>query len=103
MNRPVGVGGGPGLCQGEHPDVRAVHGMRNGNFELMECTPAGQILLHRKQRLQLRVPVPQDLETLPAAVEAALRAYGSGRLALKKQYAPVNWGWQDTSGQVVHL
>ncbi|MFD9687374.1 hypothetical protein ACFWXO_16640 [Kitasatospora sp. NPDC059088] len=74
------------------------------NFELMECTPAGEILLlHRKQRLLLRVPVPQDLEALPAAVEAALKAYGTGRLALKKQYAPVNWGWQDTSGQVVHL
>ncbi|MEU9047175.1 MULTISPECIES: hypothetical protein [unclassified Kitasatospora] len=74
------------------------------HFELLECTPAGEILLlHRKQRLLLRVPVPQDFDTLPAAVEAALKAFGTGRLALKKQHAPVNWCWLDTAGQVVHL
>lgn len=73
------------------------------NFELLECTPAGEILLlHRKQCLLLRVPVPQDLDSLPVAVETALKAYGSGRLALKKQYDPVDWCWLDTSGQVFH-
>ncbi|MEU8516843.1 hypothetical protein AB0C76_35435 [Kitasatospora sp. NPDC048722] len=73
------------------------------NFELLECTPAGEVLLlHRKQRLLLRVPVPQDLDALPAAVEAALKGYGSGRLALKKQYAPVDWCWLDTTGRVFH-
>ncbi|MQS16303.1 hypothetical protein F7Q99_29825 [Streptomyces kaniharaensis] len=73
------------------------------NFELLECTPAGEILLaHRKQNVLLRVPVPEDLDILPAAVETALKGYASGRLALKKQYAPVNWYWLDTAAQVFH-
>ncbi|MGW2255972.1 hypothetical protein ACWCXH_38390 [Kitasatospora sp. NPDC001660] len=73
------------------------------NFELLDCTPAGEVLLvHRKQRLLLRVPVPQDLDTLPAAVETALKGYGSGRLALKKLYAPVDWCWLDSPEPVFH-
>ncbi|MGW2373383.1 hypothetical protein [Kitasatospora sp. NPDC001683] len=73
------------------------------HFALLECTPAGEVLLvHRKQHLLLRVPVPQDLDALPAAVETALKGYGSGRLALKKQYAPVNWTWLDSAAPVFH-
>ncbi|WP_328389982.1 hypothetical protein OHS81_34805 [Streptomyces sp. NBC_00400] len=61
------------------------------HFTLLECTPAGELLLaHRKQHLLLRVPVPKELDGLAAAVEAALKGYGRGRTALKRQYNPVN-------------
>lgn len=61
------------------------------HFALLECTPAGELLLaHRKQHLLLRVPVPQDLDDLAVAVEAAL----------KKQYAPVSWLWSDSAATV---
>lgn len=64
------------------------------HFSLMDCTPAGELLLvHQKQHLLLRVPVPQDLGDLEDAVRAALKGYGPGRNALKRQYAPVNWHW----------
>lgn len=74
------------------------------HFALLECTPAGELLLaHRKQHLLLRVPVPEELDGLAAAVEAALKGYGTGRNALKRQYNPVNWHWVDHSAQVHHL
>ncbi len=74
------------------------------HFALLECTPAGELLLaHSKQHLLLRVPVPQDLDSLAAAVEAALKGYGRERTALKKQYAPVNWLWSDKAATVSHL
>ncbi|MFD7704507.1 hypothetical protein [Streptomyces caelestis] len=74
------------------------------HFALLECTPAGELLLaHRKQHLLLRVPVPQDLHDLAVAVEAALKGYGRERAALKKQYAPVNWLWSDNAAVVNHL
>nr|WSW57420.1 hypothetical protein OG513_01885 [Streptomyces sp. NBC_00998] len=74
------------------------------HFALLECTPAGELLLaHRKQHLLLRVPVPQDLDDLAVAVEAALKGYGRERTALKKQYAPVNWLWSDSAATVHHL
>ncbi|WP_033895482.1 hypothetical protein, partial [Streptomyces anulatus] len=71
------------------------------HFALLECTPAGELLLaHRKQHLLLRVPVPQDLDALAVAVEAALKGYRRERTALKKQYAPVNWLWPDSAATV---
>ncbi|MEV3895015.1 hypothetical protein OG333_35910 [Streptomyces anulatus] len=71
------------------------------HFALLECTPAGELLLaHRKQHLLLRVPVPQDLDDLTGAVEAALKGYGRERTALKKQYTPVNWLWSDSAATV---
>ncbi|MFF3326449.1 hypothetical protein [Streptomyces sp. NPDC002889] len=74
------------------------------HFALLQCTPAGELLLaHRKQNLLLRVPVPENLDGLTAAVEAALKGYGTGRTALKKQCNPVNWHWVDNSAQVHHL
>jgi len=74
------------------------------HFKLLECSPAGELLLaHRKQHLVLRVPVPQDLDGLAPAVEAALKSYGRERTALKKRYAPVNWLWPDSSAVVGHL
>ncbi|MFI8823992.1 hypothetical protein [Streptomyces sp. NPDC053431] len=74
------------------------------HFALLECTPAGELLLaHRKQRLLLRVPVPQDLDDLAAAVETTLKGYGRERTALKKQYSPVNWLWSDSAATVHHL
>jgi hypothetical protein len=74
------------------------------HFALLECTPAGELLLaHRKQHLLLRVTVPLDLDQLAAAVEAALKGYGRERTALKKEYAPVNWLWSDDSAGVSHL
>ncbi|GAA2787886.1 hypothetical protein ACFQ0M_45805 [Kitasatospora aburaviensis] len=74
------------------------------HFTLLECTPAGELLLaHRKQHLLLRIPVPQDLDGLAPAVEAALKAYGRERTALKKQYTPVNWLWTDNTAPVYHL
>ncbi|MGR4880178.1 hypothetical protein ACIPUC_12170 [Streptomyces sp. LARHCF249] len=73
-------------------------------FALMECTPAGELLLvHREQNLLPRVPVPEDLGDLPSAVEDALRTYGTRRTALKKRSAPVNWHWVDESAQVHRL
>ncbi|MCX4632410.1 hypothetical protein [Streptomyces sp. NBC_01443] len=64
------------------------------HFALMDCTPAGELLLvHHKQHLLLRVPVPEDLGDLEDAVRAALKGYGPARNALKRQYAPVNWHW----------
>ncbi|MET8627830.1 hypothetical protein ABZW30_29490 [Kitasatospora sp. NPDC004669] len=40
------------------------------------------------------------MNALPAAVETALKGYGSGRLALKKQYTPVNRTWLDNAARV---
>ncbi|MFJ5553594.1 hypothetical protein [Streptomyces sp. NPDC093225] len=72
------------------------------HFSLMGCTPAGELLLvHGKQHLLLHVPVPEDLDDLADAVRAALKAYGPGRSALKRRYAPVAWHWQ-TDGAPVH-
>ncbi|MFC9586695.1 hypothetical protein ACFVJ8_28250 [Streptomyces yangpuensis] len=74
------------------------------HFTLLECTPAGELLLaHRKQHLLLSVPVPQELDDLAAAVETALKGYGRERTALKKQYSPVNWLWADSAATVNHL
>ncbi|MFF9481549.1 hypothetical protein [Streptomyces sp. NPDC014733] len=71
------------------------------HFSLMGCSPAGELLLvHRKQHLLLRVPVPADLGDLESAVRAALKSYGPGRNALKRQYAPVNWHWSAHSARV---
>ncbi|MET9931951.1 MULTISPECIES: hypothetical protein [unclassified Streptomyces] len=71
------------------------------HFALLECTPAGELLLaHRNQHLLLRVPVPQGLDGLADAVQSALQVYGRERAALKKQYAPVNWLWPDTTATV---
>ncbi|MEU5417384.1 hypothetical protein [Streptomyces clavifer] len=67
------------------------------HFALLECTPTGELLLaHRKQHLLLRVLVPQDLDDLAVALEAALKGYGRERTAFKKQYTPVNWLWSDS-------
>ncbi|WP_354644508.1 hypothetical protein [Kitasatospora camelliae] len=71
------------------------------HFTLLECTPAGELLLvHGKQHLVLRVPVPEDLADLPAAVAAALKGYGTGRTVLKKRYAPADWRWVDGAAKV---
>ncbi|MFD8983462.1 hypothetical protein [Streptomyces sp. NPDC059564] len=68
------------------------------HFALGACTPDGDLLLiHTKQHLILRVPAPEDLTGLAAAVEEALRAYTRRRTALKKQWTPVNWHWTQTS------
>ncbi|TDU79997.1 hypothetical protein [Streptomyces sp. KS 21] len=70
----------------------------------MGCAPAGELLLvHREQNLLLRVPVPEDLGDLPAALEDALRAYGAQRAALKKQFTPVNRHWAEASARVHRL
>ncbi|MFB6618203.1 hypothetical protein ACFCV9_28960 [Streptomyces sp. NPDC056367] len=50
-----------------------------------------------------RVPVPQDLDDLAAAVETALKGFGRERTALKKQCAPVNWLRSDSAATVNHL
>ncbi|MET9540762.1 hypothetical protein ABZY16_25140 [Streptomyces sp. NPDC006553] len=72
------------------------------HFALLECTPAGELLLaHRRQHLLLRVQVSQDLDDLAVAVEAALKGYGRERTARKKQYAPVNWLWSDSAATVI--
>ncbi|WP_030295895.1 hypothetical protein [Streptomyces katrae] len=74
------------------------------HFALMGCAPAGELLLvHRKQNLLLRVPVPEDLGDLPAALEDALRTYGTQRTALKKRFTPVNWHWAEASARVHRL
>lgn len=74
------------------------------HFTLTACSPAGDLLLvHNKQHLILRIPAPDDLTGLPAAVEEALRTYARQRTALKKQWAPVNWHWTQTSAPVHRL
>ncbi len=74
------------------------------HFALMECAPSGELLLvHRKQNLLLRVPVPEDLGDLRQVVEAALRTYGTERTALKKHRTPVNWHWVEESARVHRL
>ncbi|WP_416985383.1 hypothetical protein [Streptomyces sp. T028] len=74
------------------------------HFTLLEATPAGELLLaHRRQHLLLRVPVPENLDDLAAAVEAALKSYARGRTAWKKEYDPVNWHWVDGSARVHQL
>ncbi|NWF27427.1 hypothetical protein HW130_14320 [Streptomyces sp. PKU-EA00015] len=71
------------------------------HFTLTACSPAGDLLLvHNKQHLILRVPAPDDLTGLAAAVEEALRMYARQRTALKKQWAPVNWHWTQRSAPV---
>ncbi|GHC40171.1 hypothetical protein [Streptomyces cinnamoneus] len=73
-------------------------------FTLMSCSPAGELLLvHKKQHLILRVPIPDDLGDLGQAVEAALRGYAKERTALKKQWAPVDWHWIQEAAQVHRL
>ncbi|MFG2709041.1 hypothetical protein ACGFX2_00590 [Streptomyces goshikiensis] len=72
-------------------------------FTLMEASPAGElVLVHDKQHLVLRVPVPDDLGDLGTAVEEALGAYGKQRTALKKRWSPVNWHWADDGNAPVH-
>ncbi|MFF3127570.1 hypothetical protein ACFVRD_35970 [Streptomyces sp. NPDC057908] len=74
------------------------------HFALLECTPAGELLLaHRKQHLLLRVPVPQNLDDLAMSVGTTLKGYGRKRTALKKQYTPVNWLWPDSAATVNRL
>ncbi|MFJ9944983.1 hypothetical protein [Streptomyces erythrochromogenes] len=74
------------------------------HFALMACTPAGELLLvHRKQNLLLRIPVPHDPADLPSAVATALRTYGSRRTALKKRFAPVNWHWTEGTARLHRL
>ncbi|MFJ9855309.1 hypothetical protein [Streptomyces sp. NPDC101150] len=71
------------------------------HFALMACTPEGELLLvHRKQNLVLRVPVPEDLRDLPSAMETALRTYGTQRTALKKRFSPTGWHWVEESARV---
>lgn len=70
------------------------------NFQLLGCSPAGDlILVHDKQHLLLRVPVP-DMD-LGSAVSAALQAYTRERTSLKKTFPQTNWHW--THPQVHHL
>ncbi|MER7466429.1 hypothetical protein [Streptomyces sp. NPDC097981] len=74
------------------------------HFTLAACSPDGDLLLvHTKQHLILRVPAPDDLTVLAAAVEEALRAYARQRTALKKEWEPVNWHWTLTSAPVYRL
>ncbi len=71
------------------------------HFTLGACSPNGDLLLvHTKQHLILRVPAPDDLTGLAAAVEEALRSYTRQRTALKRQWEPVNWHWTQTSAPV---
>ncbi|MEU4343631.1 hypothetical protein AB0H00_20575 [Nocardia sp. NPDC023852] len=73
-------------------------------FSLTACSPAGELLLvHNKQHLILRVPVPDDLGELGPAVEAAVRTYAKERTALKKQWTPVNWHWVHAAVEVHRL
>ncbi|WP_405386597.1 hypothetical protein OG596_02665 [Streptomyces sp. NBC_01102] len=46
------------------------------------------------------MPAPDDLTGLASAVEEALRTYARQRTALKKQWAPVNRHWTQTSAPV---
>ncbi|MER5357388.1 hypothetical protein [Streptomyces sp. NPDC002785] len=74
------------------------------HFTPMACSPAGELLLvHNKQHLILRVPVPDDLGDLGPVVEAALRGYAKERAALKKQWTPVNWHWVQAAAQIQRL
>ncbi|MGW8378907.1 hypothetical protein [Streptomyces sp. ODS28] len=74
------------------------------HFTLATCSPRGELLLvHGKQNLILRVPVPERLDDLSGAVETALRAYRTERTALKKQWQPTAWHWVDPLSLVYGL
>ncbi|MFI0352884.1 hypothetical protein [Actinomadura sp. 9N407] len=74
------------------------------NFTLMTCSPAGELLLvHARQHLVLRVPVPGNLDQLGTAVEAALRGYTKERTALKNLWAPTEWHWVQPDAQAHRL
>lgn len=73
-------------------------------FTLTGCSPDGDLLLvHTKQHLVLRVPVPDEPEDLGRAVEAALRAFAKERTALKKQWSPTDWHWVQPDAHVSEL
>ncbi|MFD9942071.1 hypothetical protein ACFWYW_48965 [Nonomuraea sp. NPDC059023] len=74
------------------------------HFTLTACSPAGELLLvHNKQHLVLRLPVPDDLNDLAAAVEQALSGYARQRTVLKKRWAPVNWHWTQADAPLQHF
>ncbi|MFC8717128.1 hypothetical protein [Kitasatospora sp. NPDC057198] len=74
------------------------------HFALHGCSPDGELLLgHRKQHLLMRVPVPDELSALPAAVESAFAGLARARNALKKRHAPVDRAWADDTTPVRHL
>ncbi|MFF0887119.1 hypothetical protein [Streptomyces sp. NPDC003456] len=74
------------------------------HFTLMDCTPAGElILVHRTQHLLLRIPCPASLGDLGQAVEDALRSYAKERTVLKRRRQPVNWHWTDSAAPLHRL
>lgn len=74
------------------------------HFTLVDCTPAGElILVHRTQHLLLRIACPDALGDLGQAVEDALRSYARERTALKRQWQPVNWHWVDSTAPLHRL
>ncbi|MGN9846785.1 hypothetical protein ACTMTI_52670 [Nonomuraea sp. H19] len=74
------------------------------HFTLMDCTPAGElILVHRTQNLLLRIPCPASLGDLGQVAEEAVRSYAKERTTLKKQWQPTNWHWVDSTASVHRL
>ncbi|MEV6066088.1 hypothetical protein AB0L82_05995 [Nocardia sp. NPDC052001] len=64
------------------------------NFQLQGCAPNGDIVLvHPKQHLLLRFPIPDQHDPGPA-VQAALQAYGRERTTLKKSHPQSEWIWR---------
>ncbi|WP_017595844.1 hypothetical protein [Nocardiopsis potens] len=63
-------------------------------MHLMGCAPDGSLLLARHDHnLLLRIEVPDDLDRLGPAVEAALSDHVRTRNRLKKAHTPVDWLW----------
>ncbi|WP_331726312.1 hypothetical protein [Streptomyces sp. NBC_00470] len=74
------------------------------HFTLMDCTPAGEVILaHRTQHLLLRIPSPSTLDCLGQVVEDAVRSYAKERAALKKRWQPTSWHWVGSAARVHRL
>ncbi|OLT36310.1 hypothetical protein BJF79_06795 [Actinomadura sp. CNU-125] len=74
------------------------------HFTLTTCSLAGELLLvHGKQHLVLRVPVPDDIADLGKSVESALAAYTKERTALKKKWTPTAWHWVQNGARAHRL
>ncbi|MFE3546642.1 hypothetical protein ACFXK0_27075 [Nocardia sp. NPDC059177] len=72
-------------------------------FELRGCAPDGDIvLIHPKQHLLLRIPVPDPKDPGPAVADA-LRDYRRLRTTLKKAHTPASWGWTWVPDQLHYL
>ncbi|MFI7703543.1 hypothetical protein [Nonomuraea sp. NPDC049480] len=67
-------------------------------FRPVGCSPSGELaLLHEEHNLLLRVELPDDVDGLGPAVQAALAEHTRRRNQLKKKHAPDRWIWRNNA------